>query len=40
MFGAGDRRNSTTFVEILHLLVLLFLAVLALTILRQLVGLD
>ena len=35
MFGSGDRRNSTTFAEILHLLVILFLCGVALAILRQ-----
>jgi hypothetical protein len=36
MFGSGDRRNATTFAEILHLLVILFLAAVALAIVRQL----
>jgi hypothetical protein len=40
MFGSGDGRNSTTFVDILYLLVILFLAAIALTVLRMLVGLD
>jgi hypothetical protein len=40
MFGHGDRRNSTTFGEILHLLVILFLAGVAVTVLMQLVGLS
>jgi hypothetical protein len=35
MFGSGDRRNATTFAEILHLLVILFLVGVAYTILRQ-----
>jgi hypothetical protein len=39
MYGSCDGRNSTTFAEILHLFLILFLAGAALNVLMQLVGL-